>query len=93
MEYSAQFRSQGDVMKFKTVAIFIHGGHFNHEKSMNFRQFASLAGCVQSFMLTQKCIPRISEFWPKLTLLLEQLIKFVLISKNQRRYLMFSTRL
>ena len=28
-----------DVMKFKTVAIFVHGRHFNLEKSMVFRQF------------------------------------------------------
>ena len=38
-------------MKFKTVAIFIHGGHSNQEKSVIFRQFASTAGCVQKFTL------------------------------------------
>ena len=28
------------------------------------KQFASRAGCVQSFILAQKCRMRISEFWP-----------------------------
>ena len=32
-------------------------------------------------MLTQKCRPRISEFWPNFTFLLEQQIKFVLTSQ------------
>ena len=27
-----------NVMKFKTIAIFLHGGHSNLEKSMIFRQ-------------------------------------------------------
>ena len=46
---------------------------------MIFRQHASVAVCVQSLMLAQKCRPRISEFWPKFTFLLEQQIKFVLM--------------
>ena len=54
------------------------GGHFNQEISMTFRQVACAAGYVQSFMLAQNCRIRISEFWSKLTFLLEQQIKFVL---------------
>ena len=49
-------------MKFETVAIFITGEHFNQEKSMIFRQLASVAGCVQSFMSAQKFRNRISGF-------------------------------
>ena len=45
---------------------------------MIFSQFACVAGCVQSFMLALKCRIGISEFWPKLTILLEHQIKFVL---------------
>ena len=33
---------------------------------MILRQIASVAGCVQSFMLVQKCRPRISEFLAKI---------------------------
>ena len=56
----------------------MHGGHYNQEKSIIFGQFASIAGgCVGSFTLAQKCRPINSEF----TFLLEQQIKFVLISK------------
>ena len=40
-------------------------------------QCGSVAGCVQSLVLTQKCSPRTSEFWPKLAFLLEQQIKFL----------------
>ena len=36
------------------VTVFIHGGHFNEEKSMISRQFACVADCLQSFMWTQK---------------------------------------
>ena len=39
------------------------------------RQFACIVGCVQILMLAQKCRIRISEFWPRLTFLLEQQIK------------------
>ena len=49
-------------MKFKTVAIFINGGHYNQEKSMIFRQFARIAGCVRSIVLAQKRKPRIQNF-------------------------------
>ena len=63
--------SQFDVMKFKAVAVFMPGGHSYQEKSVIFRYLASIAACVQSFMSTQKCIPRISEVWPKFTFLLE----------------------
>ena len=41
------------------------GGNSNHKKLMIFRLFARIAGCVQSFILGQKCTPRSSEFWPK----------------------------
>ena len=58
-EHKALYLSQSDVIKRKTVAIFIHGGHFHWEKSMIFSQFESMAGCVKGFMLTQKCRPRI----------------------------------
>ena len=54
---------------------------------MSFRQFASIAGYVQSFMLAQKCGPRISEFWLKLTFHLEEQIKFVLIVTEAVDYL------
>ena len=64
-------------MKFKTVAIFMHGEHSNQEKSMTFRQFASVAGRVRSFMLAQKRRSRTSGFWPKFTFPLEQQTKFV----------------
>ena len=70
-------------MKFKTTAIVIHGGHFNQGNSMIFRQFASVAGCERSFILAQTCGPRISEFWPKPTFLLEQQIKSFHIGLNQ----------
>ena len=68
-------------MKFKTVEISINGGHFNKEKIMIFKQLASVAGCVQSFMLAQKCRPRISEYWPKFIFLLEKQIKIYLNPK------------
>ena len=61
----------------KTVTIFIRAGHLDQEKSMISRQLACIAGCVQSFMLAQKCKIGISEFWPKLTFLLEYQVKFV----------------
>ena len=66
-----------DIMKFKTGAIYIRGGHSNQGKSMIFRQFASTTGCVRSFILAQKCRPIISEFCPKFTSLLKQQIKCV----------------
>ena len=59
------YLTQYDVIKFKTVTICIHGGHFNQEKSVIFRQFACVADCLQSFMLAQKCRIRISEFYTK----------------------------
>ena len=49
-EIKSEYPGQSDVMKLKTVAIFIAGGHFNEVKSMTFRRLASVAGCVQSFM-------------------------------------------
>ena len=45
---------------------------------MIFRQLASIPGSVQSFTLTQKCRPGISEFSPKFAFLLEQQIKFII---------------
>ena len=45
---------------------------------MTFKQFESVASCISSFMLAQKRRPRISEFRPKFTFLLEQQIKFIL---------------
>ena len=75
--HGLQYLSYCDIIKLKTVAIFMHGGHFNQEKSMIFRQFASEACCVQSFMLAQKCKVEISEFWPKLTFLPGQQTKYV----------------
>ena len=42
---------------------FIHGRHLNNEKSVIFRQFACMPGCVQSMA--------------KIDFLLEQLVKFV----------------
>ena len=42
------------------------------------RQFACIADYVRSFMLTQKCRPRISEFGPKFACQLKRQIKFVL---------------
>ena len=52
------------VFRHKTVkvAIFVHGGHFNPDESMVFRQFANVEGCVRSFMLAPKCRDRISDF-------------------------------
>ena len=49
---------------------------------MTSRQFACLASCVLSFKLVHMCKFGISEFWPKLTFLLEQKTKFVLIQKD-----------
>ena len=72
------------VIKFETVANFLHGGPFNQDKSMIFWQFASIAGNVRSFMLAQKYRPRIPELWPKFTFLLKQQIKFILISVSLR---------
>ena len=46
---------------------------------MIFKQFGSVASCVRSFMIAQKCRPRSSEFWPKFHFQLEKQIKFVLI--------------
>ena len=80
-QYKASDLSQCDVVKLKTVATFMTGGHFNQEKSMIFRQLASITCCVQSFMLAQKRRLEISEFWPKSTFLLEQQIKCILICK------------
>ena len=47
---------------------------------MIFRQCALVTRCVQNFMLVPKCRIKITEFWPKLTFLLEQQTKFVFIS-------------
>ena len=52
---------------------------------MIFRQFASVAGCVRSFMLAQKFRHRISEFWPKFGFPLKQQLKFVSILFRQVR--------
>ena len=52
-------------------------------KINDFKQFGSIAGNVRSFMLAQKCRARISEFWPKFTLLRKQRIKFALSSEFQ----------
>ena len=49
---------------------------------MILRQFASIASCVQSFMLAQKCRHRISEFWPKFTFQMEQQIRLLLNIKK-----------
>ena len=49
---------------------------------MIFRQLASIAGCVRSSMLAQKCRSRISEFWPRFTFQLELKIKFILITNS-----------
>ena len=49
-------------MKFKTVAIFIPGGHSSQGKSMIFRHFESRAGYVRSFILARKCRTTISQF-------------------------------
>ena len=55
-----------DVIKVKKQSqIFIHGEHFNQEKSLIFRQFACAAGKILSLMLAQKCKIGISEFWAK----------------------------
>ena len=40
-------------MKFKAFSIFIDGGHSSQDKSMIFRLFASIAGCVRSFTLAK----------------------------------------
>ena len=48
----------------------------------------SVLGCVRSLMLVQKSRPRISEFWPEFTYLLEQQIKFFLtLEKDMRNIL------
>ena len=59
------------------MPIFIHRRHFNQEKSTIFRQLTSVAGCVRSFMLAQKCTPKFLNF----TFLLKQQIKFVFTCK------------
>ena len=76
----AEYLSQCDAIKSKTCASFIDGVHSNQGKSISFRQFVSAAGCtcVRSFMLVQLCKPRILNFWPKFTFLLERQMKFVL---------------
>ena len=63
----------------QTDEIFSHVGLFR-QGTLILRQFSSMAGCVQSFILAQNCRLKIYDFWPILTLLLEQQIKFVLIS-------------
>ena len=78
------FGIQHDIIKSKTRTIFIHGGHFNQETT--FMQIACVAGCVQSFMVAQKCKIGISEFWQRLTFLYEQQIKSVLILNTRRAY-------
>ena len=74
-----------EVIKFKSIITFIHGGDFSQEKSMIFRQFAHAAGCVESFMLAQQCGISFSEFWLKFTFLLDQQIQLVLISLHQNQ--------
>ena len=65
---------KNDVMKFKTVAIFVHGCPFNKEKPMmSFRQFPSIADYSQSFTPAQKCTFRLAKFRLKLT---KTLLKF-----------------
>ena len=41
-------------MEFKTVALFIHGAHFNQEKLMIFMQLANVAGCVRDVRVNLK---------------------------------------
>ena len=53
-EYMQRLLSESVLQR--KVAIFMHGGHFNKEKSMISKQFASVADCVGNFMLAKKCI-------------------------------------
>ena len=46
---------------------------------MDIRQLESVGSCMQSFISAQIRRPRITEFWVKVTFLLEQQIKLVLI--------------
>ena len=55
-----------DVMEFKIVPTLITGGHFNHDKSMIFRQLAGVVSRVQKLMMAQKYIPRISNGFAKI---------------------------
>ena len=79
-------------MKFKTIAIFIHGGHFNQEKSVIFRQFASVAGCVRSFMLQKNKDPLFLNLGQNSFSLLEQ-VKLFLISKTETSMILITSYL
>ena len=68
----------------------MHGGHFNWKKSLNFRQFVSLASCVRSYMLAQKCRPRIYEFWPKFVLMFYLVKKEIIVAIKHSENKMFA---
>ena len=63
VQYNREFLPcmKNEVAKLK-YSIFMHGGHGNPERSIIFRQFARVAGCVQTYMLVQKSKIGITEF-------------------------------
>ena len=63
----------------QSVLILIRGGHFDQERSTIFGKFTSPAGQVRSCVLAKNSRLRISDFWPKLPILLKQQIRFVLV--------------
>ena len=54
----------------------MHGGHFNRPKSMIFRQLR-VWQVVCNVSCWHQNVDRISEFWPKLTFLLGQHMKYI----------------
>ena len=61
-EQSILNSSQYDVIKLKTVAIFIDRDPLNEKNQMVLMQFPIVAGCAQSFVMALKCWLRHSEF-------------------------------